>query len=695
MTEVCEFLFEVGTEELPPKALRSLQDAFRSGIQSGLTDNQLAFEKVVAFSTPRRLAVRVHSLARTQPSQEVERRGPPVSIAIGEDGQPTTAGVKFAERCGAAFQDLDRLETAKGDYLVYKGIEEGRSTIEILPEVVRASLAALPVPRRMRWASNDFEFVRPVHWIVAMIDAETMPMALFGIESGRVTRGHRFHCPAPLSIPDVEAYPGLLLEAGRVIASFDDRRSTIREQVHVLAGQIGGRPVYGDDLLDEVTALVEWPVPIAGRFEGRYLELPREVLISTLQAHQRYFPIEDEAGRLLPSFIAVTNLESAEPEQVREGNERVVRPRLSDAAFFWDTDRRQPLAARVPHLDDVVFQRKLGSLGDKTRRVAELAAHIAGGLGWDADLARHAATLARCDLLTDMVGEFPDLQGIMGRYYAAHDGEADEVCAAIEEQYLPRHAGDRLPATDIGRALSIAEKLDTLAGIFAIGQKPTGTRDPFGLRRAALGILRIMLEADLEIDLPALVARATEGQPVECDRAAVAAEVLEYLMDRLRAFYTDGAGEVTAPVEVFEAVLDRRPVSIPDFHRRIKAVLDFVQLPAASSLASANKRVANILRQAGVDEAQDADPAALHEPEEKSLYQELERLRHEVEPLLREQNYRQALERLAVLREPVDSFFDSVMVMDEDPVLRKNRLALLSRMRQLFLQTADLSRLGG
>lgn len=694
MAEVCEFLIEVGTEELPPKALRSLQDAFLRGIESGLEDRNLAYEKAIVFSTPRRLAVRVHEMARMQPDREIERRGPPVSIAIGDDGEPTKAGVKFAESCGVPFAEVGRLQTGKGEYLLFKGVESGLAAAEILPDVIRASLAGLPVPRRMRWGGNDFEFVRPVHWVVAMLDDETMPLELFGIEAGRRTRGHRFHCAGTIEIPRAVDYPGLLEDAGRVIPSFDERRAKIEAQVLDLAGRIGGRPVYGDELLDEVTALVEWPVPIDGTFEDRYLELPREVLISTLQAHQRYFPVEDESGRLVPRFIAVTNLESVDPEQVREGNERVVRPRLSDAAFFWDTDRKRSLASRVEDLDQVVFQRKLGSLGDKTRRVTALAVHVADSLGWDRELIERAATLARCDLLTDMVGEFPDLQGVMGRHYAAHDGESDEVCTALEEQYLPRFAGDRLPGTNVGKALSLAEKLDTLAGIFSIGQKPTGTRDPFGLRRAALGVLRILLEGDLDLDLPALIRIATASQPVEAGDD-VADEILGYVMDRLRAYYTEGVGEVSAPIEVFEAVLDRGPTSVPDFHRRIKAVLEFTKLPAASSLAAANKRVANILRQAGVSDTLEADPAVLREPDEKALYGELIRLRDEVEPLLEERDYRLALERLAVLRDPVDSFFDSVMVMDEDPVLKNNRLALLSQMRRLFLHTADLSRLGG
>ena len=456
--------------------------------------------------------------------------------------------------------------------------------------------------------------------------------------------------------------------------------------------------MYDAALLDEVTALVEWPVAIHGRFEDRFLELPREVLISTLQSHQRYFPLEGQDGRLLPRFIAVSNVESRDPARISDGNERVVRPRLSDAAFFWDADRAATLDSRLEALEGVVFQKRLGTMRDKSRRLAALAEDIAGALGLADEtvaMAVRAATLAKCDLVTEMVGEFPDLQGTMGRYYAAHDGEPEVVAVAIGEQYLPRFAGDALPGSDTGRVLALADKLDTLCGIFAIGQRPTGTKDPFGLRRAALGALRILIELGLDLDLTALLRRAAARVPGVTDPEEAAAEIFGYMMERLRAYYTDGAGDFQASAEMFEAVYARHPVSPFDFHRRLDAVRSFASLPAAESLAAANKRVANILRQAGEDEVRSVDSSHLVEAEERTLCERIEALRAEVEPLLERREYRATLERLATLREPVDAFFDTVLVMSDDDTLRSNRLALLSQMRDLFLQTADLSRLGG
>jgi glycyl-tRNA synthetase beta chain len=461
------------------------------------------------------------------------------------------------------------------------------------------------------------------------------------------------------------------------------------------AAALGGAPVYDEALLDEVTALVEWPTAVDGRFDERYLDLPREVLVSTLQAHQRYFPVEGKGGSLLPRFVAISNIESLDPAKIREGNERVVRPRLSDAGFFWDTDRKRPLASRVPDLANVVFQRKLGTMADRSTRVEQLAAQIAERLGVDSRPVARAAQLAKCDLLTDMVGEFPDLQGIMGRYYALHDGESDDVATAIEEQYRPRFAGDDIPATSTGRILSLADKLDLLTGIFSIGDKPSGTKDPFGLRRAAVGSLRIFIEGELDLPLPELLAAAASQQPAAANAAAVADEVLSYVMERLRAFYGEGAGNIRVPVEVFESVYANRPASVLDFHHRVEAVLEFMTLPAATSLSAANKRVVNILRQAEVTNIRKVDADRLEEPEEKSLFHGLCGLRDEVEPLLAARDYRAALVRLASLRDTVDEFFDKVMVMHEDQALQTNRLALLSQMRDLFGRVADLSRLGG
>jgi len=695
MADTHTFLVELGTEELPPKALSRLSDAFRDGLVAGLTEASLAHGAVHAYATPRRLALRVDALAVSQPDRDLERRGPPLKVAVDADGAPTQAGRKFAEGCGVPFDQLGRLETPKGDYLLYQGVEAGRPATELVADIVARALGALPVPRPMHWADNDFVFVRPVQWLVMMLDEDIVPCELYGQRAGRSTRGHRFHAPADIALATAADYPACLEDGAYVIPDFALRRAVVHKATDALAGELGGRAVYDDDLLDEVTALVEWPVAIAGRFDAHFLELPREVLVSTLQAHQRYFPVEDETGELLARFITISNLESRDPEQVVHGNERVVRPRLADAAFFFDSDRRTPLADRRESLRNVVFQRALGSLHEKSTRVAALAEEIAQSLGYEPGPAVRAAALAKCDLVTDMVGEFPDLQGIMGRYYAEHDGEPESVARAIEEQYLPRFAGDRLPATEAGRVVAIAEKLDTLAGIFGIGQRPTGTRDPFGLRRSALGVLRILIEGEIELDLAGTLAAAASRIPGVEDAEGLGTELFDYMMDRLRAYYLDGVGALQAPIDVFEAVLDNRPSSPLDFHRRVEAVLQFTRLPAAASLAAANKRVANILRKAGLTDAAPVDPARLVEAEEKALHEQVVALAEEVGPLLAKREYRLALERLATLREPVDAFFDSVMVMAEDEGLRNNRLALLARMRGLFLQTADLSRLGG
>jgi glycyl-tRNA synthetase beta chain len=645
MPETRRFLVEIGTEELPPKALRELSEAFGAGLRQGLDDAALGFDQLACYATPRRLAVRVDGLAVTQPDRQVDRRGPPVSVAVDDAGHPTKAGLKFAASCDTPFERIGRISTDKGDYLHHTLSVPGAAAETLLPGLVADAVTALPIPRRMRWGSTDYEFVRPVHWLVMLLDDVIVPATLFGVQAGRQTHGHRFHCPRPLSLGSAAEYPDVLERDAYVIADFNARRRVVATVVDALAKGMGGRALYDTALIDEVTALVEWPVAIHGGFEDRFLELPREVLISTLQSHQRYFPVAAPDGALLPRFVAVSNLESRDPGRVTDGNERVVRPRLSDAAFFWDTDR--------------------------------------------------AATLAKCDLVTAMVGEFPDLQGTMGRYYAAHDGEPEAVAAAIGEQYLPRFAGDALPATDAGRVVALADKLDTLCGIFAIGQRPTGTKDPFGLRRAALGALRILIEHRLDIDLAVLLRRAAARLPGVADPARTAADVFDYVMERLRAYYTDGAAAFVASVEMFEAVYARHPVSPLDFHRRLDAVRSFTHLPAADSLAAANKRVTNILRQAGQDDVRQVNPERLVEAEERILFQRIETLRGAVEPLLERREYRAALECLATLREPVDAFFDTVMVMSDDDALRANRLALLSQMRELFLHTADLSRLSG
>ena len=692
MTEHADFLVELGTEELPPKALPALEQAFRDGLVARLAEARLGHGEVESFATPRRLAVKVHRLETRQADQEVVLRGPPLRVARA-DGGWTKAAEKFAAGAGVAVDALEEREEEKGAYVYARKLERGEDACALLPRLVQESLAALPVPRRMRWGAAEAEFVRPVHWLVLLLGSEVVPCRLFGVEAGRETRGHRFMSGGALALAAPEEYPARLEEEGRVVAGFAARRERIRAQAETAAREAQGRLVLDPGLLDEVTALVEWPVAVTGAFEERFLALPEEVLIATLQDHQRYFPVRAGDGRLAPRFVTISNLDSPQPEAVRAGNERVVRPRLADAAFFWDQDRRAPLAARRATLDGVVFQARLGSIGAKSERVAALAARIAGALGGDVAMAEEAARLAKCDLVTAMVGEFPELQGVMGRYYAAADGEPGEVAAAIEEQYLPRFAGDRLPASPTGRVLALADKLDTMAGIFAIGQRPTGNKDPFGLRRAALGTLRTCIECELDLALPGLIEAAVAAQPVEAG-AGVAEDIWSFLLERLRGYYLEGGGSLVVSHDVFEAVLARRPSSLVDFHQRLAAVLEFQRLDAAAALAAANKRIANILRQAESEVAAAVDPALLAAEAERALFERVQALEAEVLPLVERRRYTEALIMLAGLRDVVDRFFDEVLVMDPDLAVKANRLALLGRLRSLFIAIADVSKLG-
>ena len=688
MTESTTLLVELGTEELPPKALRELERAFCAAIVEGLRGAALAHGPVHSFATPRRLAVLVENVPPAQPDRVVERRGPPVRAAFDSEGKPLRAALAFAESCGVSIAELGRVESAKGAWLNFSATEKGRPTEELLEEIVRRAVAALPSPKRMRWGSGDAEFVRPAHWFVLLLDDCVVSARVLGLDAARVTRGHRFHAPGGLTIEHAREYAQLLQRRGHVIADFAERRALIERQARVAAAEVGGEAVLEPAVLDEVTALTEWPVAMVGGFDERFLELPQEVLVATLQDHQRYFPVRAADGALLPLFIAVANLESLAPGQVRAGNERVVRPRLADAAFFWASDRRRRLAERMAELAGIVFQARLGSMADKAARVTALARLIARRIGCDEELAARAARLAKTDLLTQMVGEFPELQGVMGRYYALHDGEPPVVAEALEEQYLPRFAGDRLPASPIGRALAIADRLDTIAGSFAIGSRPSGNKDPFGLRRGALGVLRIMIECELALDLGELLDQAVRMQPFA---GADAREIYEFMMERLRAYYLDSASDLDA--SVFDAVLARQPTSPLDFDRRVHAVRRFLRLDASASLAAANKRIANILRQAGGPELAPADPGRFIEPAETALHGELGRQRAVVAPLLEQGRYAEALERLAELRAVVDEFFDRVLVMADDEAIRTNRLALLAELRRLFLHTADLSRL--
>ncbi len=705
-----DFLVEIGTEELPPKALRLLEQAFADGVASRLAKAALTHGALQSFAAPRRLAVRVKRLAACQPDQHVERRGPPVGIAFDAAGAPTRAAQAFAATCGVGIEALERRTEAKGEFLYYTGVKAGAATVGLLPGIVQGALEALPIPRRMRWGAGEAQFVRPVHWVVMLYGPEVVPATLLETAAGNLTRGHRFHAPKPLRLSSPGAYERVLGGRGHVVADFVVRRERIREGVVAAAAALGGRALLSEALLEEVTALVEWPVPLAGRFEPRFLDLPREVLISTLQDHQRYFPVERTDGALLPFFVAVANIESREPAKVIAGNERVVRPRLADAAFFWDQDRKVPLAARIEALDAVTFQARLGSLGDRARRIRALAVQMAAVLGQPAAALERAAMLCKCDLLTAMVGEFPELQGTMGTHYAAADGEDREVAAAIGEHYLPRGAGDALPLTALGTVLAVADRLDLLAGIFAIGERPSGTKDPFGVRRAAIGLTRIVLEKRLEVDLVDLLEQAVRlaradierigagaGKPIPA-AADCAAALYEYVFERLRTHYLEG-GRLPAPTtEMFDAVLATRPRSPLELDARLEALGAFLALPEAASLTAANKRVANILKKAeapGGLAVAPLDPALLREPAERQLYDTLWPLRATVASAIARRDYTGALTELAGLRQAVDAFFDQVLVMDEDPRLRGNRLALLREMRVLFAGVADLSRLPG
>jgi glycyl-tRNA synthetase beta chain len=697
VTDRRDFLAEIGTEELPPKALRRLSESFAAGVTAALAKVELPHGRVRAYATPRRLAVLVEGLAVAQPDRHVERRGPALAAAFDDEGAPTKAALGFARSCGVGVEQLERLETAQGAWLVHRALSRGAATRELLAGIVAEALAELPAPKRMRWGSLREEFVRPVHWLVLLFGDEVIDAELYGVRASRETRGHRFHHPGTIALAEPRAYAPLLESEGRVMADYTARREAIRGQVMEIARSVQGTAVIDEALLEEVTALVEWPAALLGNFETRFLELPPEPLISTMQGNQKYFHVVDAKGKLLPHFITVCNIDSRDPAQVRAGNERVIRPRFADAAFFWDQDRKQKLESRLDRLNQVVFQHGLGTLRDKANRLAGLAAAIAEKIGGDAAWAQRAAMLSKCDLLTTMVNEFPELQGIMGRYYATHDGEPDEVARALEEQYRPRHAGDDLPETKAGQALAVADKLDTLVGIFGIDKVPSGDKDPFGLRRAALGTLRIIIERQLDIDLLAeikLVQRqwrttVNEAKNPVFFSAEVVDKVFDFMMERLRAYYSESG----TPHDVFDAVLAQRPVRPCDFARRIRGVTAFRALPEAESLAAANKRIRNILKQAEEPIYGQVEEARLAEPAERELYKQLAALSGEVTPLFDAGEYTEALRRLARLRAAVDGFFDKVMVMTEDAPLRRNRLALLARLSDLFLRAADLSRL--
>ena len=714
-THVNDLLVEIGTEELPPKALRALSESLAAEIAAEVDAAGLAHGVPVPCATPRRLAVFVPGVPDTQPDREVERRGPPLARAFDENDAPTKAALGFARSVGVGVDRLVRIETGDGAWLGYRSTRAGAPLSSLLPAMVERALARLPAPRRMRWADRDTEFVRPVHWVVLMHGPEVIEAEVLGVPSGRATRGHRFHHPGDIVLEDASRYATALRREGHVVPGFGERMEMIREQVERAAAELGGRARIDPALLEENAALVEWPVAIAGHFDTGFLDLPDAVLVATMQGHQRYFPVADGNGDLMPHFIAVSNIESRNPETVRAGNERVIRPRLSDAAYFFDTDRARSLESRLEGLGDVVFQRRLGSLLAKTERVSALAGRVARAMGEPDEAVAHAeraGLLSRCDLLTEMVGEFPELQGEMGREYARLDGEPEAVADAIGEVYMPRFADDCIPGTAAGRAVAIADKLDTIAGCLSLGQAPTGDKDPYALRRAALGTLRIMIEGGLDLDLDRMIEAAfgcyESRSRDEPDRAAredrpdamvasvvtaspgTGREVRRFMLDRLRAYFSDRA----IPTDVFNAVLATQPTRPLDFANRVRAVEAFRILPEAASLASANKRIRNILRQAEqgkIAVPEEIDASLLREGAERGLSEVLAGIEPRARTMLDAGEYTQALAALAGLRDHVDRFFDTVKVMDDDATLRGNRLALLARIGALFMETADIS----
>lgn len=681
-------LIELGTEELPPKALPKLASSFASAFEAGLKDAGLTYEEVKWLASPRRLAVKVTALAASQPDRVEEKRGPSVKVAFDTEGNPTKAAQGWARGNGITVDQAERLKTDKGEWLLYRAEVKGLGVAELLPELVQKAVKQLPIPKPMRWGAYSTEFIRPVHTFTLLYGAKLIEAEVLGKKSDTLVQGHRFHSDGLIAIQHADEYEAKLEQEGKVIADFAKRKAIIEEQVKAAAQTEGGVADIDADLLDEVTALVEWPVTLVGSFEDDFLAVPKEALIYTMKDNQKYFPVLSEAGELMSRFIFVSNIESKDPAQVISGNEKVVRPRLADARFFLETDRKKTLASRVESLATVVFQQKLGTLKDKSDRVAKLAAHIAGQLGASETDALRAGELGKCDLMTEMVMEFPDVQGIMGMHYARHDGESEAVALALNEQYMPRYAGDQLPSSEIGCALAIAEKIDTLVGIFGIGQAPKGDKDPFALRRAAIGALRIMVEKKLPLDLQELAEVAKSNfNADQISNDDVVANVVDFALGRFRTWYQERG----VAVDVIQAVLAKRPTQPADFDARVHAVAHFRTLPQASDLAAANKRVGNILAKIEGDLPSEVNASLLSESAEISLHEALEQSQHRLAPLFAESNYQDALTELSQLNDVINNFFDEVMVNAEDSAVRQNRQAMLNQLHQAFLYTADIS----
>ena len=680
------FLVEIGTEELPPKALKTLATSFADNVEAELNQAGLTFDKIEWFAAPRRLAVKVLNLATQQPSKEIEKRGPAVSAAFDAEGKPTKAAEGWARGCGITVEQAERIATDKGEWLVHRAKIEGQPTKNLLNGIVANALAKLPIPKPMRWADKTVQFIRPVHTVTMLLGDELIEGEILGVASARTIRGHRFLGEKEFEIQHADQYPQLLREKGSVVADFNERKAEILAKSQAKATALGGVADIEESLLEEVTSLVEYPNVLAAKFEERFLAVPAEALVYTMKGDQKYFPIYDKDGKLLPHFIFVSNINPEDPTAIIEGNEKVVRPRLTDAEFFFKTDLKQKLVDRLPRLETVLFQQQLGTLKDKTDRIEKLAGEIAKQIGADEAKAKRAGLLSKCDLMTNMVFEFTDTQGVMGMHYARHDGEDEEVAVALNEQYMPRFAGDELPKSLVASAVALADKFDTLTGIFGIGQAPKGSADPFALRRAALGALRIIVEKNLPLDLEDLVKKSAALFGDKLTNQNVVADVVDFMLGRFRAWYQDEG----IAVDVIQAVLARRPTRPADFDARVRAVSHFRTLDSAEALAAANKRVSNILAKADAAIGE-INLTACVEPAEKALAEAVLALRTEVQPLIAQGDYTAVLDKLANLRSPVDSFFDNVMVNAEDPVLRQNRLAILNTLQGLFLQVADIS----
>ena len=680
------FLVEIGTEELPPKALKTLATSFADNVEAELNQAGLTFDKIEWFAAPRRLAVKVLNLATQQPSKEIEKRGPAVSAAFDAEGKPTKAAEGWARGCGITVEQAERIATDKGEWLVHRAKIEGQPTKNLLNDIVANALAKLPIPKPMRWADKTVQFIRPVHTVTMLLGDELIEGEILGVASARTIRGHRFLGEKEFEIQHADQYPQLLREKGSVVADFNERKAEILAKSQAKATALGGVADIEESLLEEVTSLVEYPNVLAAKFEERFLAVPAEALVYTMKGDQKYFPIYDKDGKLLPHFIFVSNINPEDPTAIIEGNEKVVRPRLTDAEFFFKTDLKQKLVDRLPRLETVLFQQQLGTLKDKTDRIEQLAGEIAKQIGADEAKAKRAGLLSKCDLMTNMVFEFTDTQGVMGMHYARHDGEDEEVAVALNEQYMPRFAGDELPKSLVASAVALADKFDTLTGIFGIGQAPKGSADPFALRRAALGALRIIVEKNLPLDLEDLVKKSAALFGDKLTNKNVVADVVDFMLGRFRAWYQDEG----IAVDVIQAVLARRPTRPADFDARVRAVSHFRTLDSAEALAAANKRVSNILAKADAAIGE-INLTACVEPAEKALAEAVLALRTEVQPLIAQGDYTAVLDKLANLRAPVDSFFDNVMVNAEDPVLRQNRLAILNTLQGLFLQVADIS----